>query len=548
VRERTAAEVGADGALLERCVLVPAVEPPAEVELQRLRQLVASLERRNEELAASLASQRAIAQALREHEEQLRTLVDASPDIICFKDGEGRWLYANPADLDLFDLAAVDYRGKTDADLAIVQPYFAEPFNACLDSDEAAWRRGPVVTQGEEVIRRRDGIVKVYDVLKVPLFWPDGRRKGLVVLGRDVTEQKRAEKALVASRARLLTTIENLPAGVLLLDAGGRTRLANSAAERILGLPRSVLLGAPYEALGLTAGRGAGAAVPAARYQAPPGAGGALLGEEMEFLRPDGSRAILLVNAAPLREGPYATLVAFQDISPRASIDRMKSEFLSLASHELRTPLTPLALLVQRSRRRLADGAPVGDEALRRMEKQITRLTVLIDALVDVSRLERGEFALRSESVDLTGLVAGLVEELPQQAPGRRLVADLPAGPLFVVGDPARLEQLLGNLLDNALRYSPESQPVEVSVRAEGELVRVSVADRGAGIPGEQQTRLFTRFHRLAPESSPRQQGLGLGLFLAHEIAVAHGGELSYEARPGGGSTFHLTLPLRGGS
>jgi PAS domain S-box-containing protein len=137
--------------------------------------------------------------ALRENEERLRALINATPDIICFKDGEGRWLEANDADLDLFSLRGVAYHGKTDAELAgMTPPLYREAFLACEGNDDQAWQAGGI-SRGEERMPSSDGTTKVYDVIKVPVFAADGTRKGLVVLGRDITERKRAEEKLLAS-------------------------------------------------------------------------------------------------------------------------------------------------------------------------------------------------------------------------------------------------------------------------------------------------------------------------------------------------------------
>ena len=132
---------------------------------------------------------------LRESRLRLTTLINATPDVICFKDGEGRWLEANKADLELFQLENVDYRGKKDSELAPYSPFYYDAFMTCEESDEIAWRKGSI-SRGEEVIPRPEGPPKVYDVLKIPLFNEDGSRKALIVLGRDITELKEAEKKL----------------------------------------------------------------------------------------------------------------------------------------------------------------------------------------------------------------------------------------------------------------------------------------------------------------------------------------------------------------
>ncbi len=135
-------------------------------------------------------------QTIRDNEQRLYALINSTPDIICFKDGQGRWLVANDADLELFSLNDVDYYGKTDSDLAeFTDPIYREAFLTCEKSDEKAWQSGGILRR-EEVIPKADGTIKVYDVIKVPVLESDGTRKGLVVLGRDITQRKRAEEDL----------------------------------------------------------------------------------------------------------------------------------------------------------------------------------------------------------------------------------------------------------------------------------------------------------------------------------------------------------------
>jgi len=133
--------------------------------------------------------------ALRESEERLRTLIDASPDIICFKDGEGRWLVGNDAVVNRFELEGVNYRGKTDRELAGESSFYHDAFLDCEESDEETWKSGTPLRR-EKTIPCRDGSIRIFDQIKVPIFNPDGSRKGLVVLGRDITEHKRSEERL----------------------------------------------------------------------------------------------------------------------------------------------------------------------------------------------------------------------------------------------------------------------------------------------------------------------------------------------------------------
>ena len=143
-------------------------------------------------------------EALMESEERLFTLINATPDIICFKDGKGRWLIANKADLELFSLKEVDYYGKTDSELAdYTLPFYRDAFTGCEATDEMAWQAG-VVTRKDEIIPCPDGSLKIYDILKIPVFDHNGSRKGLVVLGRNITDRKKSEEELAAAHENLV--------------------------------------------------------------------------------------------------------------------------------------------------------------------------------------------------------------------------------------------------------------------------------------------------------------------------------------------------------
>lgn len=164
-----------------------------------------------------------IANRLEENEERLHTLIDAMPDIVCFKDGEGRWIEANAFDLSLFQLENVDYRGKKDSELAVYQGFYREAFLACEDSDEIAWCAGNA-SRREESIPRPDGSCLVFDVIKVPLFNRDGSRRGLVVVGRDITERKQVEETLRESEQHFRTLANG---GTALIWTSGLDKLCN---------------------------------------------------------------------------------------------------------------------------------------------------------------------------------------------------------------------------------------------------------------------------------------------------------------------------------
>jgi signal transduction histidine kinase len=223
---------------------------------------------------------------------------------------------------------------------------------------------------------------------------------------------------------------------------------------------------------------------------------------------------------------------------------RLRDDFLTVAAHELRTPLTTLQLQLGSLSSRARREKPEEDfaERLDRCQRQVRRLGTLVEGLLDVSRLASGQMLLRPERVDLAELVAEVVDRHSAEAQGARCQVRLEANAgLLGQWDRLRVDQAVSSLLSNALKFG-SGQPVEVAVTGAAGMARVEVRDRGIGIPPEQLERIFERFERAV--SSRSYGGLGLGLYLARRAAEAHGGHVWAEARPGGGATFTLELPL----
>lgn len=225
-----------------------------------------------------------------------------------------------------------------------------------------------------------------------------------------------------------------------------------------------------------------------------------------------------------------------------------RDEFLSIASHELKTPLTSLKLQAQLHKRAIQKNDPKAysketiDFMVEQNEKQVARLTRLVDDMLDVSRIRAGSPTIERESVDLTELIHDVIQRLEDQF--RAASYDLPkvtADPV-VSGhwDKLRIEQVLINLLTNAMKYGSK-KPIEVAIRSNADSVTVSVKDSGLGIAKDMQTRIFDRFERAV--NANEVSGLGLGLFITKQIIGAHGGRIWVESELGTGSTFFVVLP-----
>ena len=250
-------------------------------------------------------------------------------------------------------------------------------------------------------------------------------------------------------------------------------------------------------------------------------------------------RAALAIENAKLYTEQVEARRKLEDVS------RLKDEFLSIASHELRTPVTSIKGYTQLARTLITEGDLETSKAyLAIAMDQIDRMSRLILELLDVSRIETGRLEIRREPIDWPEFVADVVSHHHAIVGERRISLDLPRVQRTVQGDRDRLEQVLGNLLENAVKYSPEDSEVNVTITDEADRVLTAVRDRGIGIPNDELGQVFERFHRGRQVSSSNYGGLGLGLYITRQIVERHGGHVWVESVEGQGTTFTFSLPV----
>jgi signal transduction histidine kinase len=223
-------------------------------------------------------------------------------------------------------------------------------------------------------------------------------------------------------------------------------------------------------------------------------------------------------------------------------LSALRADFVSLVSHELRSPMAAVIGAARTLQQRWRELQPDQREAfLALIGDETTRLAALIGDVLDTSRIEAGTFSYRFSDVDVAGLVHDSVSTAAIGQDEVPVVAHVPASVPTVRGDGERLRQVLANLIENAVKYSPAGEPVEVRVAREDGMVHLSVSDRGPGIAADDQRLIFEKFGRVTGGSKP---GTGLGLFIARSITEAHGGTLTVSSAPGRGATFTVTLPV----
>ncbi|MHB0937721.1 MAG: ATP-binding protein [Armatimonadota bacterium] len=490
-------------------------------------------------LGAVVSERRRTEQAVRDSEELLRTFIDAMPDMVVFKDGEGRWLAANNFGQRLFQFDGTPYAGKTGTELAEASPLFRDVLLEDERMDEEAWEQGSP-SRAEEVIPQPDGSRMTFDVIKMPLLHPDGSRKGMVVIGRDITERKLAEEALDRERAYLSSAIDILPLPLAFLAPNGEWTQANAASYAFVRglLPRQWLDGQML--------------TPDTRMLIPREERPCMrsleevvpTSTEVILILPDGREVPMLVHSGPVTVNGklVAVVAAFQDITAIREAERAKDEFLGILSHELLTPLTD-ALGWTQAARETPDSTA---QALDIIEHNVRLLHRVMTDLLDLSRIIHGKLYLSREVTDLWALTEKYAAEFEPIATGRRraLVLEAPDEELPVSLDRERLRQVLITLFDNALKGTDPGDKIIVTGRAEGDTAVLVIRDTGHGMPQDTLDHLFTPFYQPQPIEPGR--GMGLGLSLVKGLIELHGGRISADS-PGldQGTIFTIELPLR---
>jgi len=225
---------------------------------------------------------------------------------------------------------------------------------------------------------------------------------------------------------------------------------------------------------------------------------------------------------------------------------QLRDQFLSIAAHELKTPLTTLTGQIQLVRRRTERDGEVSEptrRSLSMIDDQVRRLNNMVRALLDVSRIEHGQLSIERTPLDICALVRRVVREVQATVGDREIIIDCPETPLYILGDAMRLDQVLLNLVQNALTYSAASAPTTVTVRKDGNQLCIAVQDRGIGIPAADLPQLFTRFFRAQNAEAHHLGGMGIGLAVVKEIVTLHSGNVKVESTEGEGSTFTISLP-----
>jgi two-component system phosphate regulon sensor histidine kinase PhoR len=341
-----------------------------------------------------------------------------------------------------------------------------------------------------------------------------------------------AAQAVAAEREEAARVLEALGDGVFVVDARGSIRVWNGAAAAVTGVSRDDAVGAA-------------AAEVFARWDelnaAIPVAEGGEAAHSVTLPVAVAERELWLSFVAVRTTD--AVVYAVRDMTAERRIEDAKSAFVATVSHELRTPLTAVLGAARTLLREDVELAPaVRRRLLEMIASEASRLSHVADDVLLATSLDVGDLRLSSTPIDVGAIVNDAVEALRPRLP-RGFDVTVEVDGAVVVGDTDRIRQVLVNLLDNAVKYSPHGGAVHVTAVREGRSVRIAVADEGIGIERAEQERVFERFYRSDPNLEQSPGGTGLGLYIARELVERMGGRIAVESEPGGGSTFSFVLP-----
>jgi two-component system phosphate regulon sensor histidine kinase PhoR len=341
-----------------------------------------------------------------------------------------------------------------------------------------------------------------------------------------------AARAVAAEREQAAHVLQAVGDGIFLCAEDGVVQLWNRAAEVITGIRAADVVG-----------RGLVEVIPGwpALSEAIP-VGGGTSSRAVTLPVERGGRDLWLSFVAV--HGAGGVVYAFRDVTNERRLEEEKSDFVATVSHELRTPTAAIYGAAETLLRRGRDLAPVDSQKLLEMiASQASRLGHIVDDILLTTKLDRGELPVDREAVDLAELTAETVEAMRPQLPDSASVAvELASDPAVASGDPDRIQQVLVNLVDNAVKYGGGAA-VTVRVGADERAAKLSVSDAGPGIPLAEQQRIFEKFYRGDPQLTRNPAGTGLGLYISRELVRRMGGRLHVRSETGAGATFVVELP-----
>ena len=510
-------------------------------------------------------------EALTEEQRRLSTLVEALPDAIFLKDGDGRWQVVNSSGLKLFGLQSQPWQNKTDSELGEMFPEAKEIYQGCKDGDELAWQTKKIINV-EEVVPTENGSFLYFDVIKVPLFDANEERQSLVIIGRDITQRKYAEAEMTRLFHQNELLLNAVSDGILGVDREGNTIFVNPSVTSLTGWNQTVLLQSKsHFLLHHTQVNGESYPVESCPIYKTYRDGQLRHITNEVFWRSDGSCFPVEYTVNPIFEEGKLTgaVVVFRDITERRKAElelrkaveaadaanRAKSDFLANMSHEIRTPMNAIigmtSLMLDFS---LND---TQQDYLNTIRASSETLLIIINDILDLSKIESGKLELENQPFLLRNCIEEALDLVMPFAAKKMLNLSYvmqSSTPETVIGDITRLRQILVNLLTNAVKFTEQGEikllvdAIKIEhdyyIEQEDYNLRFEVKDTGIGISQEGINRLFRSFSQVDASTTRKYGGTGLGLMISKKLVEIMGGQISVKSVVNKGTTFSFNVHL----
>ncbi len=513
--------------LIYRAIIVVGLVKPYDLLFRNLKQSEKALRESNIDLKG-----RGV--ALRESEEHYAALLRNIADAV-FEIKEGVITWCNDRAVEIYGYPKEELVGK---DASYFYPSGISPSEFTGMVFRVTKKQG--VFRGTTNVVRKDGssVYLEYSIAQIPGKSP----VEVVAVARDISERRRIEEALRQSEASYRILVESSPDGIISVDSKIKIKDCNDWICNLLGFSRDELKGEDFRSL-------LAKELPdKLSFYLDQLTKSGIIESEFE-LRDSRGQAIAvwakIVGRRDISGVLNEAIVYIRDIAERRKLDQLKDEFIGLVSHELRSPLTVIMGAVNTA---LTEGARLSREEMRQLLQdaawETENLSYLLGNLLELSRVQADRLVLSRELVNLRNVVRIVVDKMKQQSPAHRFVLDLPKSPRQVYADQLRLERILHNLLENAVKYSPEGGDIRIFAKQDEDHLVIGVSDSGIGISLHDQAKLFGPFQRLEDQRLSGVKGVGLGLLVCRRLVEAHGGRIWVESEPGKGSTFCFTLPF----
>ena len=501
-------------------------------ELNALRQQVTRLE----------STERSSEITLCRTEEQLRALLTVISDIVCFKDHEGRWLVANQSIIQLFRLNDIDYIGKKDSELAVLIPFFAKSFAFCQKTDLKAWQTGQPITV-EESFPQTDGTTISFEVIKSPIFFPDRKRKGLILIGRDITERNKTQKALLESIQQFKTLAENAPYVISRVNQKLQYSYINPAVTPLTGISHEYFIGKTATEIGLNETLIDSMEDALLRTFST----GEACNFESTYTEPHGEQNFYRCHMVPefAQDGTIQSVLRISsNITTQKNLERelarldrlhIVGEMAAGMGHEVRNPLTTVRGFLQILARK--NQYAQHTEYFTIMIEELDRANSIITEFLSLAKNK----AINKQPHDLNTSILALAPLLEADAlvTNKSIQLVLQENLPRLLIDEAEIRQLILNLVRNGLEAMPTEGMVTISTFTDRASIILAIHDEGMGMAPEILEKLGTPFF------TTKDHGTGLGLAICYNIAHRHNATIEPQVHATGTSFWvRFTHPL----